>query len=278
MIRIAVLSDIHGNLHALEATQRDLSIIAPDLVIVNGDIVGRGPQSAETLERVASLGWTVVQGNHEAFWDLCANGQAPDDWQDGWWNPIRQAVEALDPTWISWMADLPQEHIIEVPGAPPIQIVHGSPNNLSQGLYAHDTDQKLDSTLAGTPYEAVIGAHTHVPMIRRTPQHWVMNCGSVGAPFNRDPAAQYLLLDWDGQHWDARPRRVEYDRDALLRYWRECGYWDSGVAAQVFAYEIETASFHFWHYVRYCKNDDLDLNDPASFARYREDFPASFVV
>ena len=278
MHRIAVLSDIHGNLHALEATLKDLHKVAPDQVIVDGDIVGRGPQSPEALERVTSLGWTVVQGNHEAFWAMCAGGKAPDDWQDGWWAPTRLAIERLDPVWFPWMEALPQQHIVEVPGAPPIQIVHGSPNRLNQGLYAHDTDNKLDDILASTPYHAVIGAHTHVPMIRHTPHHWAMNCGSVGAPFNRDPAAQYLLLSWDGHQWDARLRRVEYDRDALLGYWHTSGYWDSGVAAQVFAYEIETASFHFWHYLRYCKSYALALNEPSSFVRYRQDFPANFVV
>ena len=120
MIRIAVLSDIHGNFYALEVTLEDLRKVAPDQVIVDGDIVGRGPQSAEALEMITSLGWTVVQGNHEAFWAMCADGRAPDDWQDGWWAPTRLEIVCLYPEWFAWMEALPQQHVVEISGAPPI--------------------------------------------------------------------------------------------------------------------------------------------------------------
>ncbi len=277
MARIAIISDIHGNLPALEAVYADLVSARADQVIVNGDLVGRGPHSAEVLDFVAGQKWTIVQGNHEAFWTMCARGMPPDDWEDGWWAPTRLEMQRLPRAWFDWMAALPFQHIVEVPGAPKIQVVHGSPNRLSEGLYAHERDHKLDAILAKTPYSIVVGAHTHVPMNRRTPNHWVLNSGSVGSPFNHDPAAQYLLLTWARQSWQAEIRRAEYDRDELLRQWHTSGYWDTGVAAQVFAYEIETASFHFWHYLRFCKSYNVTPDDPESFTQYRKDFATNYV-
>jgi predicted phosphodiesterase len=270
MITIAVISDIHGNLPALTAVMADLNRMTPDQVVVNGDMIGRGPQSRETLDVIRETGWPAVLGNHEEFLAACARGDCPSDWEEGWWNPIRMAMSTLSPDCFAWMEKLPFTHIVEMPGAPPIQMVHGSPRRSTEGFYLHDTDAHILTILNGVPYPVVVGAHTHVPLTRQVGGYHVLNSGSVGAPFNGDPTAQYLLLTWDGQAWSAEIRRVAYDRGEVLRLWRETGFWDSGVAAQVFAYEVETATFHFWHYVRYCHEHGLALNDRCSFNHYLE--------
>lgn len=272
--KLAIIADIHGNLPALEAVMADLKQQTPDQVLINGDLVGRGPQSREVLDTIAGHDWPVIQGNHEAFWVDCDQGKTPDDWMDnGWWGPIQWGMDSLNRTWFDWMTALPTEYIIDIPGAPQIQLVHGSPRRLNEGLYTHDPDAVVLDALGGTPYPIVIGAHTHIPMDRHVPPYWVLNTGSVGAPFNGDIAAQYLMLTWNGQMWEAARRRVEYDRAPLLQYWHDSGYWDTGVAAQVFAHEVETATFHFWHYVRYCKAHALPLNDAANFQRYLKEAP-----
>ena len=270
MVRIAVIADIHGNLPALRAVMADLERTAPDQVIVDGDLVGRGPQSREVLDIIAAAGWPVVQGNHEAFWVDCLQGRVPSNWDDGWWEPIRMALGTISKELIDWMDALPAQHLIELPGAPTIQIVHGSPRRNNEGFYVLDSDETILEALNSTPHPIVVGAHTHVPLDRRVENYRVLNPGSVGAPFNHDPAAQYMLLSWDGKDWQAALQRVAYDREETFRVWRETGIWDAGIAAQVFGYELQTASFHFWHYVRYCKENDLPLNDAASFVSYRQ--------
>ncbi len=273
MTKIAIISDIHANLHALEAVMRDLSRMAPDRVIVNGDMVGRGPQSIEVLETVQRQNWTVIKGNHEDFWAQCGRGDLPPEWLENWWKPTRQQIEEMEPEWFTWMDSLPAECIIDLPGRPSIQVVHGSPRRINEGLYAHVSEQALLEVLGNTPHPVIVGAHTHYPMDRTAGSYRVLNCGSVGAPFNNNPAAQYLLLFWRNGDWVAEFREVQYDVQAALRYWSASGYLASGVAAQVFAYELETASFHFWHYVRYCEVNSLSYNKPASFIRYRQEFP-----
>ena len=67
MTRIVILADIHGNLPAFEAVQQDIATLAPDLVIINGDMINRGPQSLECLRASRATGWDVVYGNHAEY-------------------------------------------------------------------------------------------------------------------------------------------------------------------------------------------------------------------
>jgi predicted phosphodiesterase len=272
-MKLAIISDIHGNMHALEAVIIDLQCIGPDRVIANGDLVGRGPQSQEVLETARNQRWQCIKGNHEEFWTQCGHGDRPPEWEESWWTPTRLQIEHMDSGWFDWMAALPTEHIIAVPGMPAVQIVHGSPRRTNEGLYAHIPERALLESLGATRYPVIVGAHTHYPMDRRAGNYRVLNCGSVGAPFNGNPAAQYLLLTGRQGEWIADFRQVPYDCEAALRFWRASGYCASGVAAQVFAYELETATFHFWHYVRFCEVIGLSYNKPASFARYQAEFP-----
>ncbi len=268
MTTLAIISDIHGNLPALEAVMTDLAAVEPDQVLVNGDIVGRGPQGQETLEVIAGMNWPVVQGNHEEYWVSWARGKRPDDWEDGWWAPTRQPLDALEKHWIDWMADLPFQYVARVPGAPEVLLVHGSPRRINEGLYNHDSDQALQEMVQGTPQPVIVGAHTHVPLERRVGAYHVLNSGSVGAPFNGDPSAQYLLLNWTGTDWQAEFRGIPYDHEEVLRVWRAEDYWKNGVAARIFAHELGTATHHFWHFVRYCQENHHPLNSMESFDRY----------
>ena len=127
MTRIAVLSDIHGNLPALEAVLRDLEQVRPDRVYVNGDVVNRGPQSKECLDRVRALGWPVVFGNHEEYVLKCRYGAPGEDWASPFWLSVhRLAEDELSADDISFLEALPHFRVIALPGLPAIRLVHGS--------------------------------------------------------------------------------------------------------------------------------------------------------
>lgn len=273
MTSLAIISDIHGNLPALEAVMADMAMVSPDQVMVNGDIVGRGPQSRETLQVIAETGWPVVLGNHEEYWVNWARGEQPDDWEDSWWSPTRLPLSALEAHWIDWMAELPFQHVVCIPGAPEVLLVHGSPRRIDEGLYEHDDDQTVLEIVGGTPQPVIVGAHTHVLLDRQVGGYHVLNSGSVGAPFNGDPRAQYLLLHWNGAAWQAEFRRVPYDHEAVLSVWQGQVYWDEGVAARIFAHELATANHHFWHFVRYCQENHHPFNSMEAFKQYVEHGP-----
>lgn len=269
MARIAIISDIHGNLPAFEAVLRDLKTVAPDGVIVNGDVINRGPQSRPCLQIVRDQGWPVVFGNHEEYVLKGVRGDVPPDWHTDWFLPTRSVAESLTDDEIAYITALPWFHVVDVPGLPPIRIVHGSPRALNDGLGPWLSDDELLETVRSVPEPIVVGAHSHRPFDRRVDGRWVLNCGSVGVPFNGNPAAQYLVLTGERGAWQADFRAVPYDRGQTYAAWEATNQLSRSMAAQIFKYEVETATFHLLGYEQFCKQHDLPKNELPSFLRYR---------
>jgi predicted phosphodiesterase len=214
-MRIAVLSDIHGNLPALEAV---LASLAPyDAVWQLGDVVGYGPQPDEVVARLAAEGAVGVRGNHDA----AALGELDTD---AFNDDARAAVEwtagRMRPATRAWLANLPSRTVLAG-----FTLVHGSPRDPTweyvmsiavarRNLAAFDTSHCLvghthvpfvfrQSGSAIEPLRAAAGATLQLDE-RRT----IINPGGVGQPRDGDPRASAMLLDTD-QHlleW----RRVEY--------------------------------------------------------------------
>jgi predicted phosphodiesterase len=270
MVRIAILSDIHGNLAALEAALDDVRAAAPDQVIVNGDILNRGPQSAECLQAIRALGWPVVFGNHEEYALKRIDGEVHAPWQTTFWEPFQHVADALSADEIAYLRALPRDVVVNIPHLPAIRIVHGSMRALNDALGFWMSDAELLEAVDGAREPIVIGAHSHRTFEQRVGARWMLNSGSVGAPFNGDPGAQYLLMTAANGHWKAEFRSVAYDRTPVYAAWAHSGELECCMSAQVFKYEVETATFHLGSYIRFCELHGLDQNDWASFERYRE--------
>ncbi len=273
MTRIAVLADIHGNLPALEAVLSDLDRTAPDRVIVNGDVINRGPQSRECLAVVRSMGWPLVCGNHEDYalkYDVGIEDD-PDSYSD-FWLPIRLVAEQeLGADDLAYLRTLPRSVVLNVPGLPPVRLVHGSMRGLSDGMGFWMSDRDLLDAVRGAPEPVIVGAHTHRPLDRHIGSRWILNSGAVGMPYNGNPDAQYLLLEGCGGTWAAEFRQVPYDRAAVYAVWERTPYFSTGLSAQVFKYELETATFHLGVYLEFCKRHGLERNAMATIERYRRE-------
>jgi predicted phosphodiesterase len=269
MTRVAVLADIHGNLPALEAVIDDLDHLAPDHVIVAGDVVNRGPQSIECLAAIRSFGWPMVYGNHEDYVLKFDTGDVPAEWYTDWWLPTRSVAEALTPDDKTYLRSLPWAWVVDEPGLPAIRVVHGSPRRLNEGLGFWMTKAELLESVQGVPESVIVGAHTHRPFEARVADRWILNCGALGAPFNGDPAAQYVLLTESNHTWEAEFRSIPYDHAPLYEAWERGGHLQRSMIAQVFKYEVETATFHLMSYMDFCDAHGLDVNTLASFEWYR---------
>lgn len=212
-MRLAVLSDIHGNLTALEAVIADLRTVSPDLVVQGGDLPFSGPRPAEVIDRVRDLKWPGILGNtDEMLWrpekhaDLVAAVPQLKPLFDMLFDDMAPAcLAAIGSERLAWLQQLPDrwsDHGVTV--------VHAAPGDLWKGAMPNAADEELLRTygVVGTPL--VVYGHIHVPYVRRLPGLTVANAGSVGLPYDGDPRASYVLLD-DG---DISVRRVEYDIDA----------------------------------------------------------------
>lgn len=205
-MRIAILSDIHGNRTALEAVAADLRETAPDLILHGGDLAD-GANPVAVVDFIRDQGWLGVRGNtDEMLFDpasldeFAAQSSAPPSL----WAAIRDIAEAtraaLGAEGLGWLGGLPRVHI-----EAPLALVHASP----QDAWRVAEDSAYEAL--GQPV-AVYG-HTHRPFVRRLDRLTIANSGSVGLPYDGDTRAAYLLVD------DAEPtiRRVEYDVEGECR-------------------------------------------------------------
>lgn len=213
-MRVAIVSDIHGNLTALEAVLADLRQTSPDLILHGGDLAQGGSRPAEVVDRIRDLGWPGVCGNtDEVLWAPQAlhvfAERAPK------LKPLMSTIEAMLPFAVTalgaerlaWLKSLPT---VERRG--PLALVHASPNDLWRSPMPESTDAELIESYGNLQAQIVVYGHIHRPFIRQLPGMTVANSGSVSLSYDGDTRASYLLVD------DGEPsiRRVEYDLDCEI--------------------------------------------------------------
>jgi putative phosphoesterase len=233
-MRIAIVSDIHGNLVAFEAVLKHIRRQAPDLALHGGDLATTGPRPAEVVDRIRELGWPGVRGNTDELpWsretEAAVRRSAPKlgPWLDLLFGQLGPwASEQLGDERTSWLRRLPERQ-----SEGDLRLVHASPGNLWQAPAPDASGQELTQTYRSLSGPLIAYGHIHRPFIARSGDLTVANSGSVGMPFDGDPRASYLLID------DGRPvvQRVEYDREAARRDLVETKFPAASVLAEVYA-------------------------------------------
>ena len=207
-MRIAILSDIHGNLPALEAVTADIGAQEPDEVWCGGDLGWTGPSASECIAWVRDAGWHTVKGNADV-WITGDPQTVSSDEQRKEFRDIA-AQHAISDEDVRWLINLPLAHS----GSGSIMLVHGTPMSPFVGP-AHD-----DPASEFAPYEGqasiVVYAHVHRAFMRRLADGTIVcNTGSVGLPMDQETAS-YLLIDRLGSDVALRHRRVAFDRGSVL--------------------------------------------------------------
>ena len=241
MARIAILSDIHGNLPALRAVLADLERQDLDEVLVGGDLVGRGPQGSQVIEEVRARGWRTVRGNHEEYLLDFRRRRVPDDWLSApEWAASRWMAAELSADDVEFIAGLPGS--LEIKRPAPMLVLHGSPRSTNEGLGPWTSDRKLERHVDGIRASTLVCAHTHRPMERPVANGLVVNVGSVGLPFNRDRRAQYAVFHSEGDGWRPEFRQVDYDLEETLRAYAATGFLErGGVTVRLLELELREA-------------------------------------
>lgn len=245
-MKLAILSDIHGNYPALLNVIEHVEAWRPDVVIVAGDTVNRGPRSADCLNlilaRAREAGWLMVIGNHEEY--VIAQSK-PDCPTHGPQAEIQRAsrwtYEQLNRD-VSALEAMPFVCELSAPVGN-VRITHASMLGTRDGVYPRTTDDELVPKL-GQPLPAVFCVgHTHQPLARALDGALVVNAGSVGLPFDGDWRSSYAQVTWQGGSWHARIVRLEYDRQRAERDFYETGFLDEGgPLTRVMLRELQIAS------------------------------------
>jgi predicted phosphodiesterase len=229
-MRIAVLSDIHANITALDAVLADAGAV--DGIWQLGDIVGYGPEPDAVVERLREVGAIGVRGNHDAA--ACGGSEIE------WFNPeARRAMEwtrsAISPATVEWLSALPDRR---TEGA--CDLVHGSHR---EPLWEYVTSRSIArANLEVLEVGARVGlhGHTHMPVayieaegevealhgrpaapLELEGRRALVNPGSVGQPRDGDPAASYLV--WEPEADRVTWHRVAYDVLSVQRAMRDAG-------------------------------------------------------
>jgi predicted phosphodiesterase len=192
MESVAVLSDIHGVLPALDAVLAEPAVRAADRIVLTGDIAA-GPQPGAVLDRLTGLGDRVtwVRGNADRELVELARGET-DDVGD----PIAPwAARQLDSGQVDRLASLPLSVLLDVGGFGPVLFCHATPRDDAEVVVVDSRLARWSEVLGGLPEEVmtVVCGHTHMPFARLANRRQIVNPGSVGMPYGRAGAHWALL-------------------------------------------------------------------------------------
>lgn len=217
-MRIAIFSDVHSNLPALEAVLADIDGTGVNERYAVGDLVGYAPWPNEVLERLRSEGFPIVMGNYD-------DGTAYDRDECGcaYTDPTEKALGDESFAWTkartteenkAWLRTFAPEVRFEADGNRYL-LVHGSPRRMNEYLYEDKPVETFARIAAGADADVIVCGHTHKPYDKRVGETRFVNVGSAGKPKDGDPRACWALLDTAAESVEFR--RVVYDIERAAR-------------------------------------------------------------
>ena len=231
-MRVALISDLHGNEVALEAVLADAERARADRVVCLGDVATLGPRPRQVLARLEALGCACITGNHDAFMLDAALIHTYTE------TPI--IVDAVD--WcraqlgtreLDFLRTFSATLAIELGGGATLFCYHGTPRSHMEELLPTASAAELDRVLDARPATVLAGGHTHLQMLRTHRGSLVVNPGSVGMPFREAPAgapptilphAEYAIVDASDGAVEVRLKRLPLAKSALRAQAASCDF------------------------------------------------------
>ena len=225
-MRLALVSDIHGNAVAFEAVLADLHQQAVDSIVCLGDVATLGPEPLRAIELVQALNCPCVQGNHEA---ALLNPQATQALSIGphlvstmdW---CRQQLTAAHRAWFGAFAPT---LTVPLDGTHHVLCFHGTPRSNTEIVLATTPPEELDTLFGDVTTPVLVGGHTHIQLLRQHRGRLLINSGSVCSAFMTPPIgtgaptllprAEYAILTWANGAPSVEFRRVPFDLAEFLR-------------------------------------------------------------
>lgn len=223
-MRIAVLSDVHGNLLALDACLTDLeSQGGADALAVAGDLCLDGPKPKKVLQRLEEIGATCLRGNKDRmlFEDLPSGSLAAAELAHVNWTR-----RDLGERWLSWLRELPFALRVGE-DENQLLIVHANAVNDHEHLWPDADDATLERLIGDERATAVAFGHLHLPYVRLWRGRLLVDVGSAGLPKDGDPRACYAIFTERAGGWQVKHRRVAFDVKRVATQLSDSGIPDS---------------------------------------------------
>ncbi|MBI5931499.1 MAG: metallophosphoesterase family protein [Chloroflexi bacterium] len=225
-MRLAIISDIHGNLIALEAALADIQANSPDQIIFLGDLADRGPQPHEVIQCVQSLNCPAVMGNTDDLLihppsaiELNKQAKVP------FWGVVQWCRAQLTDTDLAFMHSFQPALTISLDNGQALLCYHGSPRSNMDRIWASTPDDDLKVMLENPTARVMVGGHTHLPFLRRLHDKIILNPGSIGLAFTPTPdgrelnnnRAEYLILTVERGRVSVEFRQLVYPLDQYFQ-------------------------------------------------------------
>lgn len=222
-MKLAIISDIHANIHALQAVWEDIASVRPDAVYCLGDLVGYGAYPNETIDFIRQKEIPSVMGNYDegVGFDL-------DDCGCVYKDPRKDRLGKMSLKWTQaqtseankdFLRKLQMKIRLEGPKHN-ILFIHGSPRKINEYIYEDRPRATFERIAKVAGADVLLFGHTHLPYKKKVSGVLFVNSGSVGKPKDGNPDSGYVTLDL-GRKIDVEFRRVPYDIGAAARAIRE---------------------------------------------------------
>ena len=218
MERVAVITDIHANLLALDAALVRIDELGVDAVYCGGDLVGYGPHPNEVCALIEERAIPTIYGNYDYAIgrDLedCGCAYVTQHDRELGQRSVEWTLAHTDQRSKDFMRELPFDLRFEV-GERSVHLVHGSPRKVNEYLFEDKPDRLYERLAAAETADALVFGHTHKPWVREHGGVLFVNCGSVGKPKDGDPRGAFAILTATPQGLDVTIERVAYDAQAV---------------------------------------------------------------
>jgi putative phosphoesterase len=205
-MKIAVLSDIHGNMVALEAIIDEIKKFKMDQIIVLGDIITDIPQySNETINIVMEYGNYVIQGNREYIINNKLENYSYDQFLSS-----KLSISQLSEENLTYINNLPESISIKYDKNFSIKCVHGTPFSIYEHLIENDI-KIINKCLKILNDKILLCGHTHCQWYKNINDKIILNPGSVGLNFNGTKLAQYAIIHYQNEKVTIELKQIEYD-------------------------------------------------------------------
>ncbi|MBQ9688387.1 metallophosphoesterase family protein [bacterium] len=218
-MKIAVISDIHGNLQALDVVLEDINAENCEKILCLGDLVMAGPQPKETLNKIRSLdNIEIIQGNTD---EMVAHADIATPMVKKVFpimgNALENDAKLLNDEELNFLDSLPKQKEVELEGIK-LLMVHGSPRKNDENIFPNLNIEEVEQMIEGVSANVILCGHTHIPCGYQTNNNkTVVNVGSVGRPFTEEPQSCYVVAEINNGEIEFRHKFVDYDKETASK-------------------------------------------------------------